>query len=57
MLEKDFITASANITELDSALNDIPIARKRHDNVNLKHVMSNTFGFGGTNGSILISKE
>ena len=56
MLEKDFITASANITELDSALKANEIATKRVDKAGLDTVLSNSFGFGGTNASIALSK-
>ena len=56
MMGNNFICESAHISELDPVFNDIPIARKRHDNVNLKHVMSNTFGFGGTNAALVFRK-
>ena len=56
MLEKDFITASANITELDPALKANEIATKRIDKAGLDTVLSNSFGFGGTNASIALSK-
>jgi 3-oxoacyl-[acyl-carrier-protein] synthase-1 len=56
MLEKDFITASANITELDSVLKANEIATKRVDKAGLDTVLSNSFGFGGTNASIAMSK-
>ena len=56
MLEKDFITASANITELDSALKANEIATKRVDKAGLDTVLSNSFGFGGTNASIALSQ-
>lgn len=56
MLDKDFITASANISELDPALNANEIATKRIDNADLDTVLSNSFGFGGTNASLAMSK-
>ena len=56
MLDKDFITASANISELDPALNPNEIATKRVDNAGLDTVLSNSFGFGGTNASLAMSK-
>ena len=56
MLDKDFITASANISELDPALNANEIATKRVDNAGLDTVLSNSFGFGGTNASLAMSK-
>ena len=55
-LDKDFITASANISELDPALNANEIATKRVDNAGLDTVLSNSFGFGGTNASLAMSK-
>ena len=56
MLDKDFITASANISELDPALNANEITTKRVDNAGLDTVLSNSFGFGGTNASLAMSK-
>ena len=56
MLDKDFITASANISELGPALNANEIATKRVDNAGLDTVLSNSFGFGGTNASLAMSK-
>ena len=56
MLDKDFITASANITELDPALKAAEIATTRVDNAGLDTVLSNSFGFGGTNASLAMSK-
>lgn len=56
MLDKDFITASANISELDPALNANEIATKRVDNAGLDTVLSNSFGFGGTNATLLMSR-
>jgi 3-oxoacyl-[acyl-carrier-protein] synthase-1 len=56
MLDKDFITASANITELDPALKASEICTTRVDNAGLDTVLSNSFGFGGTNASLAMSK-
>jgi len=56
MLEADFICASANITELDPAAEGMPIARERSDNAALNTVMSNSFGFGGTNACLVFSR-
>jgi 3-oxoacyl-[acyl-carrier-protein] synthase-1 len=56
MLQNDFITASANITELDPALSPDEIAMKRIDNAGLDTVLSNSFGFGGTNASLALSR-
>ena len=56
MQQKGFIAASANIEELDPEAEGLPIAIKRHDNVDLQRVMSNSFGFGGTNASLVFQK-
>lgn len=52
MMENGFITGSANITELDEGANDYPIVRNNRD-AELKTVMSNSFGFGGTNATLI----
>jgi len=56
MQEKGFIAASANIENLDPDAEGLPIALTRHDNVDLQRVMSNSFGFGGTNASLVFQK-
>ncbi|MEH6635543.1 MAG: beta-ketoacyl-ACP synthase I [Halioglobus sp.] len=56
MQQKGFIAASANIEELDPEAEGLPIALTRHDNVDLQRVMSNSFGFGGTNASLVFQK-
>lgn len=56
MLQNDFITASANITELDPALKPEEIVTTRRDNAGLDTVLSNSFGFGGTNASLALSR-
>lgn len=56
MMKHDFISASANITELDPAAEGFPIVRERMDNANLNCVMSNSFGFGGTNACLVFAK-
>ena len=56
MLQDDFITASANITELDPALHRDEIAMTRVDDAGLDTVLSNSFGFGGTNASLALSR-
>ena len=56
MLEEDFVCKSANITELDEKAADLPIVLERIDNAGLKTVMSNSFGFGGTNATLVFTK-
>jgi 3-oxoacyl-[acyl-carrier-protein] synthase-1 len=56
MQQRGFIAASANIEELDPEAEGLPIALARHDNVDLQRVMSNSFGFGGTNASLVFQK-
>lgn len=56
MMENDFIAASANVTELDPALKPEEIATKRVDNAGLDTILSNSFGFGGTNATLAMSK-
>ncbi|WP_372831334.1 beta-ketoacyl synthase N-terminal-like domain-containing protein, partial [Pontibacterium sp.] len=56
MQENDFICASANISEIDPAAEGLPIVTKREDNVTLNRVMSNSFGFGGTNATLVFEK-
>ncbi|TPE49980.1 beta-ketoacyl-ACP synthase I [Maribrevibacterium harenarium] len=56
MMENNFITASANVEELDPEAGNIPVVTTREDNVDLKYIMSNSFGFGGTNASLVFKK-
>lgn len=56
MQQAGFISASANISELDEACAGLPIVQERIDNATLRTVMSNSFGFGGTNASLVFRK-
>ena len=56
MLQEDFIAPSINVDTLDPALDPAEIATTRVDNAGLDTIMTNSFGFGGTNGSMLLSK-
>jgi 3-oxoacyl-[acyl-carrier-protein] synthase-1 len=56
MMQNGFICESANIETLDPEISDMPIVRERRDNVALGCVLSNSFGFGGTNASILFKR-
>ncbi|QFS81672.1 3-oxoacyl-[acyl-carrier-protein] synthase 1 [Roseivivax sp. THAF40] len=56
MLQHDFITPSINVETLDPALKPAEIATSLVENAGLDTVMTNSFGFGGTNGSMLLSK-
>jgi 3-oxoacyl-[acyl-carrier-protein] synthase-1 len=57
MMENSFISASANIEELDPAAAEYPIVRERMDNVALDCVISNSFGFGGTNATLVFKRH
>jgi 3-oxoacyl-[acyl-carrier-protein] synthase I len=56
MLQDDFIAPSINVENLDPALKPEEIATERVDDAGLDTVMTNSFGFGGTNGSMLLSR-
>lgn len=55
MMQNNFACESAHIETLDPEFEGMPILRERHDG-ELTHVMSNSFGFGGTNGTLILSK-
>ncbi len=56
MMNNGFICESANIDELDPAFADMPIVRQRKDDASLNCVMSNSFGFGGTNATLVFRR-
>ncbi len=56
MMQNDFICESANIEELDPAIEGANIVRKRIDSVKINTALSNSFGFGGTNASLVFQR-
>ena len=56
MMNHGFICASANIEELDPSFADMPSVRERRDGLSLGCVLSNSFGFGGTNATIVMKR-
>ena len=56
MQQNNFIAASANVDTLDPAAESMPIVRERQDGVDLQQIMSNSFGFGGTNATLVFRK-
>jgi 3-oxoacyl-[acyl-carrier-protein] synthase-1 len=57
MLENDFIAPSINVVDLDPAAEGMPLVTKRADNAGIKTVMSNSFGFGGTNATLVLQRD
>jgi 3-oxoacyl-[acyl-carrier-protein] synthase I len=56
MLEHDFIAPSINVIDLDPAAEGLPLVTERIDNAGIKTAMSNSFGFGGTNATLVLQK-
>tara|TARA_Y100001936_G_scaffold183243_1_gene180583 strand:- start:17 stop:718 length:702 start_codon:yes stop_codon:yes gene_type:complete len=56
MMKNNFITASANINDMDDEAKKFPIVMKTEKNVTLNSIMSNSFGFGGTNATLVFEK-
>ena len=56
MMQNGFICESAHITEIDPEFADMPIVRERQDNAKIDTVLSNSFGFGGTNASLVLQR-
>ena len=56
MMKNNFITGSANINEMDDEAKKFPIVTKTETNITLNSVMSNSFGFGGTNATLIFEK-
>jgi 3-oxoacyl-[acyl-carrier-protein] synthase-1 len=56
MMKNNFIAKSANIEKIDPEAINLPIVTKRLDNFNINSIMSNSFGFGGTNASLVFQK-
>ena len=56
MMKNNFITGSANINEMDEEAKKFPIVTKTEAGVTLKTVMSNSFGFGGTNACLVFER-
>jgi 3-oxoacyl-[acyl-carrier-protein] synthase-1 len=57
MMKNNFIVASANIEELDPGAEGVPIVRETMTDVALDCVMSNSFGFGGTNATLVFRRQ
>ena len=57
MMNKGFIAPSINVTQLDEALSPSEINTELRTDVEIDSVLSNSFGFGGTNGTVIISRH
>ncbi len=55
-MKNSFITGSANITDMDDEAKKFPIVTKTETGVTLNTIMSNSFGFGGTNAALIFEK-
>jgi len=56
MMKNNFIAASANVNDMDDEAKKFPIITKVEKNVTLNSIMSNSFGFGGTNATLVFEK-
>jgi 3-oxoacyl-[acyl-carrier-protein] synthase-1 len=56
MLEHDFIAPSINVVDLDPAAEGMPLVTETVDNAGIRTAMSNSFGFGGTNATLVFQK-
>jgi len=56
MMKNNFISASININDIDDEAKNYPIVTKVEKDVTLNSIMSNSFGFGGTNATLLFEK-
>ena len=56
MMKNNFISASININDMDEEAKKYPIVTRVEKNINLNSVMSNSFGFGGTNATLVFEK-